>query len=139
MSVDKRFDGKFLRRDPDECWPWAAGQRGGGYGGFHLDGREVYAHRYALERKIGRKLEEGELALHSCDNRLCVNPDHLRVGSIKDNVIDCMIRGRRAEQVQTHFKCGHERTMDNTYIVRTEGKIKRRCKTCERQRKRKAS
>ena len=61
----------------------------------------MYAHRYALERKLGRELEPGEVARHTCDNPICVNPDHLLPGTQRDNVDDMMRRGRH---------CSHKKT-----------------------------
>ena len=56
--------------------------------------RQQYAHRVALELKLGRSLQPGEVARHSCDTPLCVNPDHLSVGSAQDNSNDMVSRRR---------------------------------------------
>lgn len=63
--------------------PVAAGQIG-----------EALAHRAALVLATGEPLPDGVLALHSCDNPMCVNPAHLRAGSRQDNTDD-MYRRRR--------------------------------------------
>ena len=49
-------------------------------------------HRLALERKLGRPIKPGFFALHLCDNKSCVNPDHLYEGTDKDNQQDRMHR-----------------------------------------------
>jgi hypothetical protein len=59
----------------------------------------VVASRFAIELKIGRQLETGEHALHSCDNPPCVNPAHLWVGSIADNNADASRKGRMAKRL----------------------------------------
>lgn len=81
----------------DGCWEWAGPVAVVGYGAIRMgqrgDRTQVYAHRlsYVIHRgPIG----EGQLVLHSCDNRLCVNPTHLRLGSISDNMRDKFLRGR---------------------------------------------
>jgi hypothetical protein len=55
-----------------------------GYGRFSIDGRLVAAHRFAFEQKHGVKLGEAVLD-HICENPSCVNPEHLRVATVKQN------------------------------------------------------
>jgi len=56
--------------------------------------RMQWTYRIVLEAKLGRPLKEGEVARHKCDNRACINPDHLIPGSPADNVRDMHERGR---------------------------------------------
>lgn len=90
--------------------------------------------RIVLSLKLGRELEEGENALHTCDNPPCFNPDHLYAGTQKQNVEDCLKRyydGDRAwgnavnERFKTHCNKGH--LLDGR---RSNGK--RYCLTCNR-------
>jgi hypothetical protein len=53
-------------------------------------------HRYSLSRKIGRPLRSDEIAMHQCDNPICINPDHLEVGSHQDNMDEMKQRKRAA-------------------------------------------
>ena len=77
------------------CWKWTASQRNGGYGGFWILGKKQLAHRVAYELANG-VISDGACILHSCDNRLCVNPEHLREGTLSDNSIDIISRRRRS-------------------------------------------
>ena len=65
-----------------------------GYGQFHLNGKTAYAHRVAFEIHNGYATDE--FVLHQCDNRKCVNPEHLFVGSFYDNMDDMVSKQRQA-------------------------------------------
>ena len=56
----------------------------------------VWVHRAALERKLGRPIRPGFYALHSCDNRICVNPDHIYEGTYRDNANDRSARNHES-------------------------------------------
>jgi hypothetical protein len=80
-----------MKKDICILWPAAKDKRG--YGVVKINGKRYQAHRVALSKKLGRKLVAGELALHTCDNKACVNPSHLIVGSSKDNRRHSLERG----------------------------------------------
>lgn len=78
---------------PSGCWNWAKSRNKDGYGLKYADGRKHYAHRWMYEQHKGR-IPEGHGVLHSCDNPACVNPEHLFTGTQKDNMQDCIRKGR---------------------------------------------
>lgn len=74
------------KREPDDCWLWTAKRHARGYGETGDRGRYLRVTRVLLEDKIGRVLEPGELALHSCSNPPCCNPSHLFAGDHDRNM-----------------------------------------------------
>lgn len=97
---------RFCRFLPDElpddgCWEWQGGLLLNGYGQFGVSRYESkrtnHAHRFAWEVHNAEPIPKGMVIRHACDNRRCVNPAHLLVGTQKDNMADCMQRGRVAK------------------------------------------
>lgn len=79
----------------DGCWLWLGGVNEDGYGD-RMDGdRHVLAHRFSWEIANG-PIPDGLLVLHKCDVRRCVRPDHLFLGTHRDNQLDKMAKGREA-------------------------------------------
>lgn len=119
-----------------ECWKWIDGSKyPERYGIFSFKGRKYLAHRVSL--MLARGIEDqSKYALHKCDNPKCVNPDHLFWGTIMDNSVDMMKKGRgkwREYPLRTHCKRGHiwneENTMDKKH---NSGRIGKCCKLCKR-------
>lgn len=81
---------------PNDCWPWAGRLDDKGYGFIHVNGRTTRVHRVAWTLAHGDWPPVGQVVRHTCDNPPCCNPCHLILGSIRDNVHDCIDRGRRA-------------------------------------------
>jgi hypothetical protein len=96
-----RFVSKFTISDG--CWAWTAALQKNGYGALNVKTandakkRNQYPHRVAYELFRGG-IPDGFDVCHSCDNRRCVNPDHLFVGSRWDNMRDCKAKGRTRNQ-----------------------------------------
>lgn len=83
-----------------DCWLWTAGTRGS-YGRFSLEiinsekQKQVPAHRFSYELHFG-EIPEGLLVCHECDVKVCVNPEHLFLGTNQDNTDDMITKGRKA-------------------------------------------
>jgi hypothetical protein len=94
--IDKiDFDGPAhpYRADLPPCWIWTGARRPDGYGQLKVRGRTFAAHRLAWQWENGRDPGDA-MVLHSCDNRACVNPAHLRLGTNADNMRDMVERSR---------------------------------------------
>lgn len=75
------------------CWLWNGHKNTGGYGHISVNGKLVLAHRHAWTLMNGA-IPDGKYCLHHCDTPACVNPDHLYLGTYKDNARDREQRGR---------------------------------------------
>lgn len=129
---EERFWRKVDRR-ADACWEWQGRVAWNGYGAFDMtvDGRNSpqRAHRMAYLATFGA-IPPGLDVCHHCDNRRCVRPDHLFVGTRKDNMQDAVRKGRvqRYNAAKTHCPRGH--TLADALVDRRRGW--RRCRECHR-------
>lgn len=130
-TLEQRFWAKVDKTD--DCWLWS-GSKSGLYGhgeigrGRRTEGK-VKTHRLSWELHNG-SIPKGMHVLHKCDNGLCVNPDHLFLGTQKDNMVDMAKKGRNRNQNSGKLVCkrGHWLFDDNLVIKAGS----RQCRTCIR-------
>ena len=91
MKLEERFWTKVQKTDG--CWQWLGSELKNGYGSFRFNGHTIRAHRMVWILTYGQ-IPEGKKVCHHCDNRLCMNPQHLFLGTQKDNIWDMIIKGR---------------------------------------------
>ena len=89
----KRFLAK-VKETENGCIEWQAGLARGGYGKFRLPNKTTTAHRFAFETFVS-PIPTGMHVLHRCDNRKCINIEHLFLGTTQDNIADMDIKQRR--------------------------------------------
>ena len=98
------FFKKFIKGSTDGCWEWL-GAKSNEYGIFWLNKNQL-AHRVSYELFNG-PVPEGIQVLHKCDNHSCINPNHLFLGTQKDNIQDCLKKGRKGNMGKhAHHACG---------------------------------
>lgn len=122
----------------DWCWLWignrSGGNNGGGpYGVLWSERRMTYAHRFSYELHRHEPIPEGLTIDHLCSNPLCVNPSHLEVVTLQENIR----RGNGQSSIhsrQTMCLHGHPLTSDNLYNSIRGWRVCRVC-SLERQRK----
>lgn len=89
--AQNRFEEKFVKTDG--CWIWNAATDRNGYGVFSYNGKRETSSRISYIFYKG-SISNGLHVLHTCDNPSCVNPDHLFLGTNKDNVEDRKAKNR---------------------------------------------
>ena len=90
----QRFNKKYIVDEETNCWNWIGSISKYGYGKFSIKFQDIRAHRFSYEY-YKEKIKDGFILCHSCNNRKCVNPWHLRQDTYKSNSIDMVIANRQ--------------------------------------------
>lgn len=125
-----RTPGQGPNRD---CWEWQGSFNIHGYGIFHIQptpykGQAVPAHRLIKELELGKDLLPKDFSCHKCDNRKCVNPAHLFIGTHLVNILDMTTKNRQAKGSQKYNSVITEK---EAYYIRFLSKDKTSKEICK--------
>lgn len=131
MQTIDRFLAKVIKTD--YCWIWNGYKNPKGYGKITVNYKPIMAHRYSYEYFVG-PIDNGLVIDHLCENKACVNPDHLEPVTNKINLNRGRVGQKNAvhHRSKTHCKNGHEYTAENTgyWNRKSRGVLTRKCLTC---------
>ncbi|MCK5616824.1 HNH endonuclease [Candidatus Pacearchaeota archaeon] len=96
VEAKTRIIGKVIIDFDTGCWNWSGCIQGNGYARVTYKRKTMGAHRLSYMAFFG-PIPDGHDVCHRCDNRACVNPSHLFVGTRLDNMKDCVAKGRQAK------------------------------------------
>lgn len=134
--LDQQLKDKFIieynlkTKKVNSCVEWTGSIGTNGYGRISYKGKRYSTHR--LSYLVFNNIDPGNLFVcHSCDNKKCINKDHLWLGTCQENLLDMKIKGRSRNQNKnkTHCKNNHE----FTYLTTIFRSNKRICSICEKE------
>lgn len=95
QSIEERFWKHVDKKLDNECWEWKGAKVRGGYGNIGtIEKKNARSHQLSWEIHNG-EIPDGMCVCHICDNPICVNPNHLFLGTLRDNAQDMIKKGRR--------------------------------------------
>lgn len=106
-TLEELFWPRVLKTD--KCWEWTGGLDRQGYGKFYNQRGAPRAHRFSYELAFG-PIPQGKLVCHHCDNPKCIRPDHLFIGTHKDNTQDAVRKNRLSRTHQWRSAIGRRKS-----------------------------
>lgn len=133
LSYEEKYHSRFWAKiiKTESCWIWTAAKNQYGYGYFSYPGGQR-AHRFSYEIHRG-KIPDELVIDHICRKKDCINPDHLRAVTHKENTL-CGLGLAAKNAEKTHCKYGHEFSLENTYIRKSGNRTERTCRICAKHR-----
>lgn len=104
-TIRERIESKIIINE-NGCWNYSGGKDRCGYGRIKIGKHSIGAHKAYFIMVIGDYDQDSLELLHSCDNPSCVNPEHISTGTHKENMHDCINKGRHTCQTKSR----HERS-----------------------------
>lgn len=108
----ERFEDGYIPEPNSGCWIWIKSTTFG-YGQLAHNGKGGRAHRVSYMLHTGHDIPKGMVVRHKCDTPSCVNPDHLVLGTMKDNTHDAIRRGRFSVGQRHSERCADRRGVSN--------------------------
>lgn len=129
-NIKERFWDRITKTD--ECWDWTGGMTTAGYGLVEFNRQKWFVHRLVYHLLVG-PIPEGRQIDHTCQNRHCVNPAHMRVLTIEEHgsISSNQRININGQPRLTHCSKGHPFDEANTYVNPSTGV--RQCRTCRRE------
>lgn len=128
-----RFLSKITIKKESDCWNWVGGLMSTGYGNIYIKNKGYLAHRVSYSLFKGEP-DKGLVIDHICRNRQCVNPDHLRAVTMRENALENSVSISSKNHEKKTCKNGHSLSGDN--LCNYPSEKYRRCRTCENNRSR---
>lgn len=127
FTLRERFEAKGWTVTEEGCWNWNGRIVAGGYGQLDYGGTALIATRVSYTLHKG-EIPKGLMVCHTCDNRRCVNPDHLWLGTNQDNMDDMVAKGRSGPRPRGEDNLKTTLTEDQVRelrLLRSEGMLLR--------------